>query len=106
MTAEIALCAHRFEDGRYCMHPLKHTSHHHPKPTVVELLALEQKHPARTPAKQTAIAATGYSVIRYYQAINQLLTDPEAFSIDPHTITRIRQYRDERTAARRTRTTR
>jgi len=47
-------------------------------------------------AKDAAIRAAGYSVVRYYQCLNRLLDDPAVLAADPVLVYRLRRIRDSR----------
>lgn len=54
--------------------------------------------------KESAIQQQfGWSIIRHYQRLNQIIDLPEAMAIDPMTVNRLHRLREQRTRARRQR---
>lgn len=74
-----------------------------PRPTLAQLLALEERYPASTPAKEKAIDDLGIGAGRYYQLVNQMIDNPAAQAANPMTTNRLRRIRDAAVEARTTR---
>jgi hypothetical protein len=59
--------------------------------TQQTILALEGKFFRTAGAKEEAIRAMGLSPVRYYQLLNQLLSDDAAYRQDPVLVKRLRR---------------
>jgi hypothetical protein len=65
------------------------------------LLAFESDRPLSDGRKEREIREVfGVSPARYYQRLNAALEDPEALTVDPQLVNRLRRIRDERRARR------
>ena len=70
-------------------------------PITAVVLAFESRTWLRPGAKDQAIRDVfGLSAARYYQALNQVIDDPEALVLDPVTTNRLRRLRETRRRAR------
>lgn len=55
------------------------------------MLNIERQFWRTASAKEDAIRAAGYSVVRYYQLLNRLLDDPAVLAADPVLVYRLRR---------------
>lgn len=65
------------------------------------ILRFERKWWNQASAKEQAIRdELGYSPVRYYQLLNQLLDNPAALAADPTTVKRLQRIRESRARTR------
>jgi hypothetical protein len=57
------------------------------------ILGIERQFWRTEGAKEDAIRAAGYSVVRYYQLLNRMLDDPAVLAADPTLAYRLRRLR-------------
>lgn len=64
-----------------------------------ELLSFEREHPRSSLAKDLAIwGELRISATTYYERLGDLLDDPEAYSLEPRLVERLRRQRNVRLA--------
>lgn len=70
-------------------------------PTTRDLLAFEARHPNHPGGKQQAIETElGVTAARYYQLLSRVIDDPEAETLDPMLVHRLRRLRDREQSRR------
>jgi len=63
---------------------------------TVTILNIERQFWRTAGAKEQAITEAGWSPVRYYQRLNQLLDDPAFLQADPPLVYRLRRLRTTR----------